>query len=232
MNPILIIIGIVIIPIYIIWGIRDYRKLKRDRSFLITSYKGTILFNILLVGLIAVLSNYANFTSDFNVLEKGYAVFDDEMILGLIVILIVVLLILPIITSKFKIVIPTPADFADLLPKSKREMIWFFILVVAVAIGEELIFREFYFELLHDTFHLNGDLLLLVSALIFGIVHLYQGVAGVIFTFFLGLLLGKLFQTTETLLIPIVLHFIIDIKFLWNIAVENYFNSDSADEAS
>ena len=212
-----------IIPIYIIWGIRDYKLIKQDRSNLIPSYRNTILFNIFLVLMLSILSSYTNFTTNFGAIGKGVEIYTTEMILLLVVIISVIFIILPIVTEKLKINLPQPANFSDLLPNTNQELLWFFVLVVSVAFGEELIFREFYFELLNDQFGLTGDTLLVTTAVIFGLAHSYQGVAGIIATFIMGLVLGKIFQTTESLMIPIILHFIIDIKFMWNILVKRYY---------
>ena len=212
-----------IIPIYIIWGIRDYKLIKQDRSNLIPSYRNTILFNIFLVLMLSILSSYTNFTTNFGAIGKGVEIYTTEMILVLVIISSVIFIILPIVTEKLKINLPQPADFSDLLPNTNQELLWFFVLVVSVAFGEELIFREFYFELLNDQFGLTGDTLLVTTSVIFGLAHSYQGVAGIISTFIMGLVLGKIFQTTESLMIPIILHFIIDIKFMWNILVKRYY---------
>jgi len=181
MNQLLLLIGILIIPIYIIWGIRDYRLIKKNRSYLITSYQYTIAFNVFLIVVLSLISEHTNFYTDFSKIGKA------------------------------------------LLPKTNQELVWFFFVVISVAIGEELIFREFYFELLNQNFGLTGDALLIVTAVIFGIVHSYQGLIGVVATFILGLALGKIFQTTESLLVPIILHFLIDIKFVWNVLVRRYY---------
>lgn len=223
MNQLLLLIGILIIPIYIIWGIRDYRLIKKNRSYLITSYQYTIAFNVFLIVVLSLISEHTNFYTDFSKIGKGAEVFETDMISGMITAIVVVLLVLPIIIEKRKVEMPQAGDFAALLPKTNQELVWFFFVVISVAIGEELIFREFYFELLNQNFGLTGDALLIVTAVIFGIVHSYQGLIGVVATFILGLALGKIFQTTESLLVPIILHFLIDIKFVWNVLVRRYY---------
>ena len=174
-----------------------------------------------------LISPYANFQTDFNNLGRGSTLFNRDKVYGLLSSLIILSLAMPFLLAKFKPKTPShpSADFMALLPQNKKEYIWFFFMVVAVSIGEELIFREFYFELLYDTYHIRGDILLLVSAVIFGLVHVYQGIWGILATFFLGLVFGKTFQITGSLTLPILLHFLIDIRFLWNILIEDLFFS-------
>ena len=52
----------------------------------------------------------------------------------------------------------------------------------------------------------------LVGAAIFGFAHLYQGAAGVIGTGMIGFLLGAIYLLSGTLLLPIVLHTLIDAR--------------------
>lgn len=225
MNIIALIIGILIVPVYIIWGARDYRLIKKDRSYLIKSYKGTIIFNIFLVILLSLISEYVNFRTDFSIIGKGVDLFEVHLIYIIAAAMLATFIVLPIVLGMKGKEIIAPGDFAELLPKSNQELFWFTILVVSVAIGEELIFREFYFELLNQYLGISGDTLLIVAAIIFGLVHFYQGIGGIIATMALGLFFGKVFQATESLIWPIIFHFIIDIKFAWNVLVQRYFEN-------
>ena len=61
---------------------------------------------------------------------------------------------------------------------------------------------------------LNLTLALLISAIIFGLQHLYQGVAGVASTVVAGFLFGLLFLLTGSLLLPMLLHAVMDLRLL------------------
>ncbi len=54
----------------------------------------------------------------------------------------------------------------------------------------------------------------LVAAVVFGLAHLYQGVAGVLLTSVLAVALGALNVATDSLLPGMVLHVLIDLRVL------------------
>jgi len=61
---------------------------------------------------------------------------------------------------------------------------------------------------------LNLTLALLISSLIFGLNHLFGGVGGVVESATAGFLLGLLFLLSGNLLLPIILHVLIDLRML------------------
>jgi len=61
---------------------------------------------------------------------------------------------------------------------------------------------------------LNLTLALLISSVIFGLNHLYQGAAGVAGSAIVGFLFGLLFLLTGNLLFPIIFHGVIDLRML------------------
>jgi membrane protease YdiL (CAAX protease family) len=52
----------------------------------------------------------------------------------------------------------------------------------------------------------------ITAAVLFGLVHYYQGLPGILVTGFLGLVLCGLYVATGTLLVPIVVHALIDLR--------------------
>jgi Type II CAAX prenyl endopeptidase Rce1-like len=60
----------------------------------------------------------------------------------------------------------------------------------------------------------NLTLALLISSVIFGFNHLYQGAGGVAGTAIVGFLFGLLFLLTGNLLLPIILHGVMDLRML------------------
>jgi membrane protease YdiL (CAAX protease family) len=92
------------------------------------------------------------------------------------------------------------------LPNNLREYGVFVCYIISGVFFEELLFRQFMFYTLNAVFHLYGDLLVVVSALIFALIHIYQGWKGIASSFVLGLILGKIFLMEANLLYPIALH--------------------------
>ena len=97
----------------------------------------------------------------------------------------------------------------EFLPRSKKEFKWFVFLSITAGICEELLFRGFliwYFETLNNTFFA-----IILSSILFGIAHSYQGVKGIIRSGSFGLILALITIWTDSLLIPIFIHIAGDI---------------------
>ena len=57
-------------------------------------------------------------------------------------------------------------------------------------------------------------MLVLVAAVAFGLAHAYQGRAGILLTGLLGGVMAALYLGTGSLLLPVLLHAAIDLRFL------------------
>jgi uncharacterized protein len=104
---------------------------------------------------------------------------------------------------------------AFLLPSTHQERRWWWLVCITAGICEEVVYRGFLLHYLHvSPFHLRLTWALAVSSLIFGIAHLYQGVAGGVQTVIIGFVLGAMFLATGNLLLPIVVHAVMDLRVL------------------
>jgi len=102
-----------------------------------------------------------------------------------------------------------------LLPDSDQERMWFGAVSVGAGISEELLFRGFLIYYLAVYLpHSNPLERALVTALIFGFAHLYQGWKGMIGTGVVGLILAGLYLMTGSLVLPIAVHAITDARVL------------------
>jgi membrane protease YdiL (CAAX protease family) len=83
------------------------------------------------------------------------------------------------------------------------------VLVVVVALAEEIIFRGY---LILRLGAVTGSLLaaILLSAGIFSLGHGYEGSAGVITVGMMGLVFGLIYVWRKSLVVPIVMHFLQD----------------------
>ncbi len=102
-----------------------------------------------------------------------------------------------------------------LLPNSHQERSWWAAVSVGAGISEELVFRGFllyYLSAYLPHFHPVGRVLLV--SLSFGLAHIYQGWKGALGTGFLGLILAGLYLLTGSLLLPVVLHAVVDARAL------------------
>lgn len=102
-------------------------------------------------------------------------------------------------------------DFATLIPTTGRERLLFAAVALSAGICEEIVFRGWLLFTLHSA-GFNGTTLIVLAAVLFGMCHVYQGVTGVVATTLAGALLCTLYVATGTLLVPIVLHSLIDLR--------------------
>jgi len=101
-----------------------------------------------------------------------------------------------------------------LLPGSQRERAWFALVSVSAGVCEELIFRGFLLGLLRSELAMGLTLAWVVSSVIFGINHLYQGKAGVMRSTVAGAALGLMAILSGGLVLPMLLHCVADLQIL------------------
>ena len=142
-------------------------------------------------------------------------VFLEGLIAGLLIVIILPA-VLAMRSGKIRVRAGKAARrLAFILPSTGEERRWWWLVCITAGICEELVYRGFLLHYLHVMpFHLDITRALVVSSLIFGIGHLYQGIAGVVQTTVIGFVLGAMFLLTGNLLLPIVVHAVIDLRVL------------------
>jgi uncharacterized protein len=104
-------------------------------------------------------------------------------------------------------------DFSALVPVTNSERLVWIVVAISAGICEEIVFRGWLLTTLHDQIGLAGKSLLLAGALIFGLAHAYQKVSGVIITALAGAFFCVIYIKTGSLLFPILLHGLVDLRF-------------------
>jgi membrane protease YdiL (CAAX protease family) len=110
-----------------------------------------------------------------------------------------------------------PAGHATLalLPRTAGERRLFTAVGVTAGVCEEWLYRGFFLAVVAA---LAGGLptgvLVVIAALAFGLAHAYQGKAGVLTTGLVGGVMAALYLETGSLLLPVLLHAAIDLRFL------------------
>jgi uncharacterized protein len=133
---------------------------------------------------------------------------------------ILIVLILPAVLALWNEKIRTKAGraarkLAFLLPSTREERRWWWLVCITAGISEEIVYRGFLLHYFHGLpFHLSLTWALVGSSIIFGIGHLYQGLAGALQTLVIGFLFGAIFVVTGNLLLPVVLHALMDLRVL------------------
>jgi membrane protease YdiL (CAAX protease family) len=106
---------------------------------------------------------------------------------------------------------PALGDIRALLPRTRGELPYGVGLSLNAGVSEELLFR---LGLPALVYALTGDPLLAfgAAAVVFALLHVYQGVVGILFSGLLGLIFTYLYLVTGSILVPIVLHALIDLR--------------------
>lgn len=109
--------------------------------------------------------------------------------------------------------IETLGDIQALLPRNRAELKYGWLLSINAGIVEELLFR---LALPAALFAVTGNALVavVVSLIVFGAMHAYQGIGGVLGTLVFGAVLMALFLATGSILWPIVVHVLFDLRSL------------------
>jgi len=109
---------------------------------------------------------------------------------------------------------PAPEHITFMLPATSRERRWAAGVAVTAGIAEELVFRGLFLALGVGLFGLSAVPAAVLVTVVFALAHVYQGVPGVLMTAVLGAILAALALNTESLLLVIVLHVLIDLRSL------------------
>lgn len=91
---------------------------------------------------------------------------------------------------------------------------WLFNMWVSAAIGEELLFRGYVFSQLKRIIGNKKIVIIIISAILFSVPHLYQGLSGLVMTFLFGIFFAMLYNKYQNIWINIIVHGLIDTLFL------------------
>jgi membrane protease YdiL (CAAX protease family) len=95
-----------------------------------------------------------------------------------------------------------------LLPRTPVELRLFLAVSLAAGVCEEIVYRGYLLAYFDSLVGAAGAVL--ASTCMFGLGHAYQGVAGIVRTGFVGLLLAGAYVGTGNLIAPVLLHIVID----------------------
>src|SRR5712672_254856 len=226
MQHLLFLFLLVIAPI---WDLYDVRKLQRNPSSerKIRYYKTicTLLWLSSAFAVIAIgfrpLFTISPSPGDISwLLLHPWVRYLVEVLIAIVVIISVVLPVGTVIWKKLtkrplKYSSAALKSFSYFFPATWTERRWWVFVCITAGVCEETLFRGFMLHYLHVfPWTLNLTLALLISSVIFGSNHLYQGAGGVAGTAIVGFLFGLLFLLTGNLLLPIIFHGVIDLRML------------------
>lgn len=129
--------------------------------------------------------------------------------------LLIAFLVVPVLMLRGTPIDEAPAlgDIRALLPRTRGELPYGVALSLNAGISEELLFR---LGLPALVFALTGDAGVAFgsAAVVFGLLHVYQGPVGIAFSAVLGVVFTALYLVTGSILVPIALHVLIDLRSL------------------
>ena len=99
---------------------------------------------------------------------------------------------------------------APFAPRTARQMGWFAGVSVTAGVCEELLMRGYLMAYIGHFF--GTPAAVIVSSLVFGLGHLYQGWPGVLKTTIAGLVVAGLYVASGSLWLPMLLHAFVDLN--------------------
>lgn len=153
--------------------------------------------------------------------------FDESMSLSVLVHVVVsILIVYMVVTTIVPLFLLRRPQFRNealaafkerqfILPIFRAEKTLFILVAVSVGICEEVIFRAFLVNYLHhDLISMSHLTSFIIASIIFGLGHFHQGVNGIVNATVFGLVMSYLFVMTGSLLLPIIVHIVYDLKIL------------------
>ncbi len=244
-SPLTPVIATVLLAVLLVWLMvrairkdrREYGRFKRYRSTRRRQelYRKWVFESFLVFGgsalvvTVLVWQHIPLFFADFHALpsivEFGHLISDTgALIPGIAIGAIATLLIgsvVGIYLARHSDEVPAIGDIAALLPRNRAELRYGWLLSINAGVVEELLFRLAFPVLI---FAATGNVAFSVAASIalFGLLHIYQGVAGVIGSLVIGTVLMAVFLASGSILLAVALHALIDLRSLVLIPVVVY----------
>ena len=117
------------------------------------------------------------------------------------------------------------------VPTQAEQFGWFGVLCITAGVCEEWIFRGFLFRYFGEMpWHFGLPAAFVISSVLFGANHFYQGSRGIISTGLLGAGFGFLYLWSGSLLLPMIVHALVDLRALG--LLKGAFRAEPADELS
>lgn len=101
-----------------------------------------------------------------------------------------------------------------ILPRKKKSYLFFIPLAVSAGICEEIVFRGFFIGYIFSLFGpglMSKALAVAIPAVIFGLVHTYQGIQAIYKILGMAVLFGTVYLLTGSIYLLIILHIVVDL---------------------
>jgi len=152
--------------------------------------------------------------------DLGFRTMQKGIFHWIAAILLVILFIIESIFSKFTAAKSRNKPDGDaavpFLPKSYAELPAYTIMCISAGLGEEILYRGFMVTYFIEPYTVAFPwLALFLPAMLFSLAHYYQGYIAVLKIFALSILFALIFIWSGSLILPIIIHFLIDFIGGW-----------------
>lgn len=130
-----------------------------------------------------------------------------------VVVLVVVGTVVAIVLVRDTESVAAIGDIGALLPRNRAELGYGAALSINAGVVEELLFRLTLPALIFGLSK-SAVVAVIASLLLFGVLHFYQGIIGVLASTVIGGFLMVLYFASGTILVPIIVHALIDLRSL------------------
>lgn len=205
---------IVIILLLLVNALREKNNVPKYPTNKFRNYLKEIFSIVVLVAILSMFNLDLWAEPDFDTMGRGL-MFEGIGIVGISVTLYSLLLSCTKWTPyypKDKKMVPLMTDLFGIpvakLPDTMRTFWVFTGTIILAVILEEILFRLFLFNALFHLFGIGGDVLVLISSLLFALLHSNYNWKGMLQMFIFGNFLGKVYLIEGSLMYPIVIHLI------------------------
>ncbi len=205
------------------------KEIELEEKIKVNMYYSTIIVNLIsciIPIVIFVISKVKLSSIGFNKIKFNYDTSLNKYIVYLSYAFILIIIILSIKTIVGFFVKNTNNESINqsklgpsekmLQPITKKEKNLWKLVSLNTGITEEIVYRG---TLIYIIGNLVGSSSLfnvvIITNIIFGLGHSYQGIKGVVKTGLIGFLFSILYVTTNSLILPMILHFFIDYVFIF-----------------
>lgn len=170
---------------------------------------------MLIIGAAIILTIWNGYWRPWSSLGLCYAIFDIKAVYATVLLSLFYAIDIIVSTLKYRNNQDEEVDnMAELLPLNLSEYGHYSFLAFAAGICEEIMFRGFlvpYLITLAQPLEYATHIAILVPAIAFGINHMYQGWAAILKIVIVAILLGYIFVWTQSLLVVVIIHVLIDL---------------------
>ena len=200
-------------------GRRRYRTLvarvASDPGARLRHYRRGIVGEWISVGLIVVIGALAGHTATSIGLQSPHDPWVTTQLVGQIALLLVITTLFMRHPRFLDPLRRQARGFLALLPRTREERLTFAMLAVTAGICEEVVFRGFGFAYVRFLWPgVTDGWLIVITSVVFGLAHLYQGPRGVLLTGLAGAVFASMTVETGSLLPAIAVHAMVDLRIL------------------